>query len=94
MNQYSVLPSSYIRSIIYLFQYGVGSIPASMRLCLGSIAANAAAEEATRMAARARRARQFVRKEIFRCYQCIRLEDHRIYSRVYFTVLYVVRNCS
>ena len=39
-----------------------------MRLCLGFIAAKAAAEEAARMAARARRARQLVGKEIFRCY--------------------------
>ena len=30
INQYSVLPSSYIRSRIYLFQHGVGSILASM----------------------------------------------------------------
>ena len=41
-----------------------------MRLCLGFIAANAAAEEAARMAARARRARQLLGKEIFHCYQC------------------------
>ena len=30
VNQYSVLPSSYIRSRMYFFQHGVGSIPASM----------------------------------------------------------------
>ena len=30
VNQYSVLPSSYIRSRISFFQHGVGSIPASM----------------------------------------------------------------
>ena len=41
-----------------------------MRLCLGFIAANAAAEEAARIAARARRARQLLGKEIFHCYQC------------------------
>ena len=35
-----------------------------MRLCFGFIAANAAAEEAARMAARARRARQLLGKEI------------------------------
>ena len=58
-----------------------------MQLCLGFIAANAAAEEAARMAARARWTRQLVGKKIFRCYQCIlllysctrRLEDNRIY---------------
>ena len=44
-----------------------------MRLFLGFIAANAAAEEAARIAARARRARQLVGKAIFRCYQCILL---------------------
>ena len=43
---------------------------APMRLCLGFIAADAAAEKAARMAARARRARQLLGKEIFRCYQC------------------------
>ena len=37
---------------------------APMPLCLGFIAANAAAGEAVRMAARARRARQLVGKEI------------------------------
>ena len=37
------------------------------RLCFGFIAANAAAEEAARIAARARRARQLLDKEIFRC---------------------------
>ena len=46
---------------------------APMPLCLGFIAANAAAGEAVRMAARARRARQFVGKEILRCYQWILL---------------------
>ena len=30
VNQYSVLPSSYIRSRIYFFHHGVSSIPASM----------------------------------------------------------------
>ena len=39
-----------------------------MRLCMGFIAAKAAAGEAARMAARARRARQLIGKEIFRCY--------------------------
>ena len=46
---------------------------APTRLCLGFIAANAAAEEAAKMAARARRARHLVDKEIFRCSQCILL---------------------
>ena len=60
---------------------------APMLLCLGFIAANAAADEAARMAARARRARQLVGKEILR---------KLLYTqpRVYFTVLYVVRNGS
>ena len=39
---------------------------APMRLCLGFIAANAAAEGAARMAATARRARQLLGKKIFR----------------------------
>ena len=43
----------------------------TVQLCLGFIAANAAAGEAVRMAARARRARQLVGKEILRCYQWI-----------------------
>ena len=46
---------------------------APMPLSLGFIAANAAADEAARMAARARRARQLVGKEILRCYQWILL---------------------
>ena len=46
---------------------------APMQLYLGFIAANAAAEEAARIAARARRSRQLVGKEIFRCRQCILL---------------------
>ena len=46
---------------------------APIKLCLGFIAANAAAKEAARMAARVRRARQLVGKELFRCYQCILL---------------------
>ena len=41
-----------------------------MRLCLGFIAENVAAEEAASIAARARRARQLLGKKIFRCYQC------------------------
>ena len=45
----------------------------TVQLCLGFITANAAAGEAVRMAARARRARQLVGKEILRCYQWILL---------------------
>ena len=52
---------------------------APMPLCLGFIAANAAADEAVRMAARARRARQLVDKEILPCYQWILLL-YRVYT--------------
>ena len=60
---------------------------APMHLCLGFIAANPAADEAARMAARAWRAPQLVDKEILRKLLYTQ-------SRVYFTVLYVVRNGS
>ena len=52
---------------------------APMPLCLGFIAANAAAGEAVRMAARARRACQLVGKEMLRCYQWILLL-YRVYT--------------
>ena len=73
-----------------------------MPLCLGFIAANAASGEAARMAARARRARQLVGKEILRWYQWILLLVQRVHvgdiisytvacePRIYFKLFY---NC-
>ena len=47
-----------------------------MRLCFGFTAANAAAAEATKMAARARRTRQLLGKEILGYKQCCPLHTN------------------
>ena len=67
----TIFPSVRVKCINFSFARPLFYAP--IKLCLGFIAANAAAEEAARIAARVRRARQLVGKELFRCYQYILL---------------------